>query len=340
MMPPAPLAMPSPSVAMLPRAGAAPRAVVFPAARTWLGSVSLSPRGVAALRAPPSRSDNRDRRRRAQREAAHPATRRGRHAVCSSHAVPPAPRSPRIEDPAPARQTRAAQQRAAAVADLGRRAGWRRRAAILSGDDPLAGGADRGYVGRQSPAFTMRYPQVRPYKTWVVDDAGARALIDPHELVLERPLGVDLHVNLAPHPTFAGRVTLSTFRGSLLLEPSAGDELHLFIEDWPRGDRRRKPDRRCMRSALGHVYTVNARGQKTAIAARTFVIDLGDGLELELAFTPPAPCAHHVRVRSREGALSIHLNAANVVHVSADRPHRPRAPRSTKKVRSTPVRRG
>ena len=36
----------------------------------------------------------------------------------------------------------------------------------------------------------MGYPRIRPYKTYAVDDEGARVRVDTHELVLERPVGV------------------------------------------------------------------------------------------------------------------------------------------------------
>ena len=163
----------------------------------------------------------------------------------------------------------------------------------------------------------MRFPRIRPYKTYSVDDLGARARIITHELVLERPVGVDLEVNLAPHPTFRGGVMFSTFRGSaLLLEAGAANVLYVFVEDWPRGDRRRKSDRRRSRTPLGHVYSVDARGQKTALPERRFAIEVGERSELHIDFTPAPPWAHHVCVHTPDRALAIELNAANVVDVS------------------------
>jgi hypothetical protein len=170
----------------------------------------------------------------------------------------------------------------------------------------------------------MRYPRIRPYKTYAVDDEGARARVDTHELVLERPAGIDLEVNLAPHPNFIGQVNFSTFRGSsLLLEAGGGNVLYLFVEDWPRGDRRRKDSRARKRGAPGHVYTVSAGGEKNPIEARRFAVELGSA-EIEIDFTPPAPWADHVCVRSSGRPLVLRLNAANVVQVSVDAP----APRS------------
>jgi hypothetical protein len=71
----------------------------------------------------------------------------------------------------------------------------------------------------------MTLPRIRPYKTFLVDDDdGKRTRLDAHEIVLERPIGVDLEINLAPHPRFRGRVSFSTFRGScLVLEHEAGN---------------------------------------------------------------------------------------------------------------------
>jgi hypothetical protein len=72
----------------------------------------------------------------------------------------------------------------------------------------------------------MKFPRIRPYKTFLVDDDGKRTRLDAHEIVLERPIGVDLEINLAPHFRFRGRVSFSTFRGScLVLEPESGGGL-------------------------------------------------------------------------------------------------------------------
>ena len=165
----------------------------------------------------------------------------------------------------------------------------------------------------------MKFPRIRPYKTFLVDDDGKRTRLAAHEIVLERPIGVDLEINLAPHPGFRGWVTFSTFRGScLLLEPEAGSGLYLFIENWPRGDRRRKEDRRRKRTPLCHVYAVDARGEKTAISARSFVVQVGRGLELMVDLTPKGPWAHHVHIQTFDGPLALLLGAANVVHFSVE----------------------
>ena len=129
-----------------------------------------------------------------------------------------------------------------------------------------------------------------------------------------------LEINLAPHPRFRGRVSFSTFRGScLVVEPEAGNGLYLFIENWPRGDRRRKEDRRRKRTPLGHVYAVDARGEKTAISARSFAVQVGRGLELKVDLAPHGPWAHHVHIQTFDGPLALSLGAANVVHVSVER---------------------
>ena len=44
----------------------------------------------------------------------------------------------------------------------------------------------------------MKFPCIRPYKTFLVDDDGKRTRLDAHEIVLERPIGVDLEISLAP----------------------------------------------------------------------------------------------------------------------------------------------
>jgi hypothetical protein len=162
----------------------------------------------------------------------------------------------------------------------------------------------------------MNHPRIRPYRTFRVDDDGKRTPLAAHEIVLERPIGVDLEINLAPHPGFRGSVSFSTFRGSLVLEPEAGNGLYLFIENWPRGDRRRRVDRRRTRTPLGHAYTVEVHGRKTAISARSFAVQVGRGRELTIDLTPERPWAHHVHIQSFDGPLALVLGAANVVHVS------------------------
>ncbi len=114
-------------------------------------------------------------------------------------------------------------------------------------------------------------------------------------------------------------MSFSTFRGScLVLEPESGGGLYLFIENWPRGDRRRKEDRVRKRRPLCHVYAVDARGEKTAISARSFVVQVGRGLELKVDLTPASPWAHHVHIQTFDGPLALLLGAANVVHVSVE----------------------
>jgi hypothetical protein len=167
----------------------------------------------------------------------------------------------------------------------------------------------------------MRFPRIRPYKTFLIDDDGTRTRLDAHEIVLERPMGVDLEINLAPHPSFRGRVSFSTFRGScIVLEPESGGGLYLLVEDWPRGDRRRKEDRRRRRTPLCHVYAVDARGAKTAISGRSFAVEVGRGVELRVDLAPEAPWAHHVRIQTFDRPLELLLGAASVVHVSVMAP--------------------
>jgi len=161
-----------------------------------------------------------------------------------------------------------------------------------------------------------KYPRIRAYATHSLGRDGKRSKLAAHEIVMERPQGIDLEINLAPHPGYRGLVTVSTFRGNLVIEPHSGTSFHLFVDDWPRGDPRRKKDRRHARTPLCHVYAVDARGEKKPIADRRFAIDVGRPQELEVNFTPPAPWAHHVYIECVGSPLAVQLIAANVIAVS------------------------
>ena len=163
----------------------------------------------------------------------------------------------------------------------------------------------------------MRFPRIEPYGTHAIVGE-ERTPVEAHELVLERPFGVDLEVNLAPHPGYTGFITFSTFRGHLVLEAGAANELCLYLEDWPAGHRRRTSKRRWKRPTLGHLYAVDARGEKRPIPHRKFAIDVGLSADLELDFTPQPPLARHVCIRSDHTPLTVVLNASNVIHVSVD----------------------
>jgi hypothetical protein len=102
------------------------------------------------------------------------------------------------------------------------------------------------------------------------------------------------------------------------VEPAVSNGLYLFIEGWPRGDPRRKEDRRRKRPPLCHVYAVDARGGKTPITGRSFAIEVGRGMELEVNLTPAAPWAHHVHIQTFDRPLELHFNAANSVQVSVE----------------------
>lgn len=164
------------------------------------------------------------------------------------------------------------------------------------------------------------FPRIRPYKTFVPSGGGSRVPVAAHEIVLERPVGVDLEINLAPHPTFRGQVSFSTFRGSsLLLEAGSSGHAYVFIEEWPVGDRRRKVSRRrYSRPTLGHVYLVDPRGAKKITEGRTFVIQTSPQHELLVELSPPAPWARHVKIQSSSDLLSIKLNASNIVFFAAE----------------------
>lgn len=166
----------------------------------------------------------------------------------------------------------------------------------------------------------MRFPRIRPYVVHAVSPEGVRTRLAAHEIVLERPQGIDLEIDLAPHPAFRGRVTFSTFRGELLLEPASADSVYLFIDAWPRGDRRRTAVRRRSRTPLSHVYQVDARGEKRPIPQRKLEIELGGGAHLDVDLAPAAPWASHIEIATRGTPLVLELNAANVVHATAAPP--------------------
>ncbi|NUP08804.1 MAG: hypothetical protein HOW73_22380 [Polyangiaceae bacterium] len=164
------------------------------------------------------------------------------------------------------------------------------------------------------------FPRIRPYKTFAVAADDTRTPVRTHELVLERPVGVDLEINLAPHPGFRGQVSFSTFRGSsLIIEPAASNVAYVFIEDWPVGDRRRKIGSKLnSRGTLGHVYLVDGRWLKQATDDRTFAVEVGPGKELLIELAPRAPWARHVKISSSTDQLCIRLNASNIVMFSAE----------------------
>jgi hypothetical protein len=166
----------------------------------------------------------------------------------------------------------------------------------------------------------VNFRRIHPYRTFVLSEDGSRTPVAAHEIVLERPIGIDLEINLAPHPVFRGQVSFSTFRGStLLLEAGSSGHAYLFVEDWPVGDRRRKVvGRRHSRPTAGHVYLVDALGEKRSTPARTFVIKTTAQHELQVEFCPPAPWARHVKIQSSSDLLSVHLNASNVLLFTAD----------------------
>src|SRR5262249_46924924 len=81
-------------------------------------------------------------------------------------------------------------------------------------------------VREDLPVFA--FPRIVPYRTHVVGSGAPAVRLDAHELVLERPVGVDLEINLAPHPVFRGEVTFSTFRGcNIVVEAQAANMLYL-----------------------------------------------------------------------------------------------------------------
>ena len=157
-----------------------------------------------------------------------------------------------------------------------------------------------------------------PYKTFAIAEDGARTRIEAHEIVLERPAGIDLELNLAPPPAFRGLVAFSTFRGrGLLIKPGASNLAYIFVED-RIGDRPRKTSRRDSQGRLGHLYLVDSRGRKQPTADRTFVVQLAPRRELLVEFCPRAPWARYVEISTTKPELSIHLNAGNIVQFRAE----------------------
>jgi len=56
----------------------------------------------------------------------------------------------------------------------------------------------------------MTRKRVPPYKAFVLDSTGARVPLVGTAIVIELSPGVEVELNLAPHPAFAGRLVLMT----------------------------------------------------------------------------------------------------------------------------------
>lgn len=191
---------------------------------------------------------------------------------------------------------------------------------LLNGITLTRRGGALAEPGGTRPVEMVNFPRIRPYKTFALSNAGERTPVAAHEIVLERPVGVDLEINLAPHPNRRGEVSFSTFRGSsLLLEPASSSDAYVFIEDWPVGDRRRKvTSHRYSRPTLGHVYLVDARGQKHPTPERTFAVQIADQAELHIELCPSRPWMRHIKIECSRGRLAIRLGASNVVSFTID----------------------
>ena len=57
----------------------------------------------------------------------------------------------------------------------------------------------------------MKFPRIDPpYKAYALGANGARRPIDAHGIVIELRPGIEVEMDLAPHPGFAGHLILST----------------------------------------------------------------------------------------------------------------------------------
>jgi hypothetical protein len=57
----------------------------------------------------------------------------------------------------------------------------------------------------------VKRPRMALYKVFSLQRNGARRLLDPHEaIIIELQPGIEVEVNLAPHPNFAGDLVMYT----------------------------------------------------------------------------------------------------------------------------------
>jgi hypothetical protein len=56
----------------------------------------------------------------------------------------------------------------------------------------------------------MRAPRIRPYKAYSLDEQGNRTPLKAHAVVVELRPGIEIEVDLAPHPNFRGQLPIVT----------------------------------------------------------------------------------------------------------------------------------
>ena len=56
----------------------------------------------------------------------------------------------------------------------------------------------------------MKTVRTEPYKVYVLRSNGVKERIDAQDIIVELRPGVEVQLNLAPHPAFAGQLTIVT----------------------------------------------------------------------------------------------------------------------------------
>lgn len=56
----------------------------------------------------------------------------------------------------------------------------------------------------------MKVSRISPYKAYSLDAQGRRTPLEAHGVVIELRPGIEVEINLAPHPNFLGRLPMTT----------------------------------------------------------------------------------------------------------------------------------